>query len=411
MTADKSVLFPLLAALCWAAFFYKIRGLKRRAPALLALLTAFALKGMAFWLATPAVAAAVDRRLGIPDIAALCIHLLGGVAFSAAVLTLLVFWAYAPEVAWPRARWLLVIALVVMLTMLSLWIAAAAGAPERSAHYLVQNAHRPVVALYLLLYVSTLLVALFGIARLCHKYAIAVGHPWLRRGLRITAVGALIYSVDFVNRASDVVSVQFGLNPLNWEVVTLLGAGIGMPLIVGGLTIPSWGPHLSALHMWWNNYRTYRRLHPLWLAMYQELPEIVLHPPDSTLPNLNYRLYRRIIEIRDGQIALRPYMNSEVAEKAAELGREAGLAPDELWAVVEAAQLKAALRAKRMGGSAPVAASAGHDSPTPSDLSSGDDLASEAHWLSRLARAFTHSPVVVASMTSSPQSADRVVEW
>ncbi|MFE3887757.1 DUF6545 domain-containing protein [Streptomyces lydicus] len=100
--------------------------------------------------------------------------------------------------------------------------------------------------------------------------------------------------------------------------------------------------------------------------------------------------------MRDGQIALRPPMNSEAAEKAAELGREAGLAPDEPGAAVEAAQLKAALRAKRMGGSAPVTASAGHDSPTPSDLSSGDDPASEAHWLSRLARAFTHSPVVAA---------------
>ncbi|MGW7022479.1 MAB_1171c family putative transporter [Streptomyces decoyicus] len=400
MTGVKSIVFPFLAALCWAAFFYKIRGLRFewRAPALLALLTAFALKGTAFALATPAVALAVDRQLGIPDIAALCIHLLGGVAFSAAVLVVLAFWAHAPEQAWPRARWRLVIAIIIMLTMLSLWIAAAAGSPGRSTHYLVQNTHRPLVALYLLLYVSTLLVALVEIARLCRKYAEVAGHPWLRRGLRITAIGALIYSINFVNRASDVVSVQFNLNPLKWEVVTLLGAGIGIPLIVGGLTIPSWGPHLSALHTWWNNYRTYRSLHPLWLAMYQELPEIMLPPPASTLSNLNYRLYRRIIEIRDGQIALRPYMNSEVAVRTAKLGREAGLARNELPAVVEAAQLKAALGAKMKGGSAPIESSASRDSPVLSALSGGDDLASEANWLSRLARAFAHSPVVAASV-------------
>ncbi|WP_241779684.1 MAB_1171c family putative transporter [Streptomyces natalensis] len=400
MTGAESIVFPLLATLCWAAFFYKIRSLRfeRRAPALLALLTAFALKGTAFVLATPVVARAVDRQLGIPDIAALCIHLLGGVAFSAAVLVVLVFWAHAPEQAWPRARWRLGIAVIVMLTMLSLWIAAAAGSSGRSTHYLVQNANRPVVDVYLLLYVSTLLVALVEIARLCRKYAEVSGHPWLRRGLRVTAMGALIYSINFVNRASDVVIEQLDLNPLKWEILTLLGAGIGIPLIVGGLTIPSWGPHLSTLHTWWNNYRTYRSLHPLWLAMYQELPEIVLPPPASTLSNLNYRLYRRIIEIRDGQIALRPYMNSEISVRTAKLGREAGLAGNELRAVIEAAQLKAALGAKVKGGSVPVESRARDDFHVLSDLSGGDDLASEAHWLSQLARAFMHSPVVAASV-------------
>ncbi|WP_418952858.1 MAB_1171c family putative transporter [Streptomyces formicae] len=174
------------------------------------------------------------------------------------------------------------------------------------------------------------------------------GEPWLRCGLRLTAASALIYSINFANRASAIVGVQFDLRPLEWEVLTVLGAGIGMPLIVGGLTMPSWGPRLSALCVWWNNYRAYRSLAPLWLAMHQELPEIVLHPPTSPLPNLDYRLYRRVIEVRDGQIALRPYMNPETAMLAAELGREAGLVGNELRAVVEAAQLKVALKA---GGS------------------------------------------------------------
>ncbi|MEV0119058.1 MAB_1171c family putative transporter [Streptomyces sp. NPDC050844] len=402
MTGAKSIVFPLLAALCWAAFFYKCRGLKpgRRDPALLALLAAFALKGTAFALATPEIARAVDRQSGISDIAALAIHLLGGVVFSTAVLLVLLFWAHEPERAWPKAQWRISIAVIMMVTMLSLWIVASSEASGRSTHYLLQNIHRPVVAAYSLLYVGALLVALFEIARLCWRYAKVAGEPWLRRGLRLTAAGALIYSINFVNRASAIVSVQFDLRPLEWEVLTVLGAGIGMPLIVGGLTMPSWGPRLSALYTWWNNYRAYRSLAPLWLAMHQELPEIVLHPPTSTLTNLNYRLYRRAIEIRDGQIALRPYMNPETAVRADELGREAGLVGNELRAVVEAAQLKVALKAKLDGSSVPINSSTSSDHPVSSELYGGDDLASETVWLSRIARAFTHSPVVAASVNS-----------
>ncbi|WP_329151625.1 hypothetical protein OIU91_30460 [Streptomyces sp. NBC_01456] len=308
------------------------RGMRRerRDQALLALLAAFAFKGTAFALATPNVAEAVDQQLGIPNLAALAIHLLGGVAFSASVLVALTFWAHAPEQAWPKARCRLIVAIVIMLTMLSLWITAAAGSPVHSMHHLLQNVHQPVVSAYSLLYAGTVLVALVEIVRLCWRYAEVAGQPWLRRGLRIAAAGALVYSINFVNRASAVICVQCGLHPLEWEVLTVLGAGIGIPLIVGGLTMPSWGPRLSPLGTWWNNYRIYRSLAPLWIAMCQELPEIVLRSPTSTLSNLNYRLYRRVIEIRDSQIALRPYMNPEIAVRAAELGGEACLTGNEV---------------------------------------------------------------------------------
>jgi hypothetical protein len=399
VTGAKSVLYPLLALLCWVAFFYKCHSLRsgRCDPGLLALLAALFLKGSAFALATPAVSLAVDEYLGISDVTALAIHVLGGVAFSAALLVVLLFWAHPPEQAWPRAQWRLGIAAIMMLAMLSLWIMASSESQERSAHFLLQNVHRPVVAAYSLIYVGALLVALVEIARLCWRYAEVAGEPWLRRGLRLTAVGAVVYSVNFVSRASAVVSVQFGLHPLEWELVTVLGAGIGIPLVVGGLTMPSWGPRLSTLNTWWNNYRTYRSLSPLWLAMHQELPEIVLHSPASVMVNLNYRLYRRTIEIRDGQIALRPYMSPETAMRTAELGEEAGLTGNDLRAVVEAAQLKAALRAKMNGAPVPASgASTGH--PVPSEPYGGDDLVSEAVWLSQIARAFAHSPVVAASV-------------
>src|SRR5207248_9857207 len=67
MIGVKGVLFPLLAGLCWAAFFYKVHDLRVRQhdPALVALLAAFAVRGTAFLLATPRVAASLDQLTGM----------------------------------------------------------------------------------------------------------------------------------------------------------------------------------------------------------------------------------------------------------------------------------------------------------------------------------------------------------
>ena len=395
MIGVKNVLYPVLCALCWGAFLSKVRGLRlrQRDPALLALVVAFAVKGAAFLLATPRVARAVDRRVGVDDLAALGIHLLGGVAFGAAVLVVLVYWAHNPDEAWRRARWRLGVAALVMATMFSLWLAAGTATQPRSNHYLVQNAHRPLVAIYLLLYVTTLLVALGEIARLCLKYAGPAGRPWLRRGLRVTAVGALVHSVNFLSRAFSIVAIQLGMDPLEWEWLILVGTGVGVPLMVAGLTMPSWGPHLSHLRRWWGNYRTYWRLYPLWRDLCRASPPIAMQPRARSVTDLNYRLYRRVIEIRDGFLALRSYQSPEVRRQALRSGRAVGLTGDELEAVAAAAQLRAALRAKANGCAVPDRDTGGAHEREAFELLRGDDLATEATWLAQIARAYTHSPV------------------
>jgi hypothetical protein len=389
----KAVLFPLLAGLCWAGFFYKVRDLRvrQRDPALVALLAAFAVRGAAFLLATPRVAASLDQWTGIPDLGALGIHL-GNVAFGAAVLVVIVYWANDPGEAWRRARWILVFVALVMVTMFALWLAAGVGTKQRSPHYLVQNAHRPLVAIYLFFFVATQLVALAEIARLCLKYAGFAGCRWLRRGLRTTAIGALVYSIMPWSRAFSTVAVQLGLNPLKWEVLVPVGDGIGMPLIIAGLTMPCWGPHLSALCRWWDNYHIYRRLYPLWRDLYQVTPRIALHPPTRSMTDLNYRLYRRVIEISDGLLALRSYRDPEVRRRALQRGKEAGLTGDELRAAVAAAQLKAALNAKVAGRVVPANSPGRADDGETIERCRGSDLTSEAAWLAQIARAYASSP-------------------
>jgi hypothetical protein len=120
---------------------------------------------------------------------------------------------------------------------------------------------------------------------------------------------------------------------------------------------------------------------------------IALAPPLSSLTDalslrdLNIRLYRRVVEIRDGLLTLRQYVDSQVREDTVALGRSAGLHDDELDVVAEAATVAAAMRAKEQGHAmveGDVVAAAPADS----------DLTAEAAYLTRLSRAYRSSPVV-----------------
>jgi len=78
--------------------------------------------------------------------------------------------------------------------------------------------------------------------------------------------------------------------------------------MVVGCTMPAWGPHIGipALVIWLRRHRAHRHLYPLWRDLYQVNPEIALLRPlprliDALiLYDLDFRLYRRVVEIRDG---------------------------------------------------------------------------------------------------------------
>ncbi len=84
-------------------------------------------------------------------------------------------------------------------------------------------------------------------------------------------------------------------------------------------------------------WSAYWRLSPLWHLLRQAVPEIELPSEPGMLWNIRYRLHRRVIEIRDAQLVLRPYSAPEVAGLAAAEARESRLPPDRAAAVVEAA--------------------------------------------------------------------------
>ncbi|MBA8930984.1 hypothetical protein BC739_008231 [Kutzneria viridogrisea] len=384
----NSVLYPLCAAVAWLALIYKFPALRVRPRdhAVHALAAAFAFLGLSFTISTPVVWAWIDALTGVTNLSTL---LSQGfvIAFVAAEQVLLVLWAFPPHRAWPKARRRLTWVGVVLAAMVALFLAADTT-EERTTDFVVHYAGQPYYATYLLVYVTAFTAGQLEVSVLCLRYARAVGTPWLRRGLLIAGSGAVLGLFYCAARYADVALTPLGLDPARWEFVARLGAGLGALLNLVGWTLPGWGPALG----WIGRLRSYRRLHPLWSALYAASPQIALDPPGSrfTLADSGFRLYRRVIEIRDGRLALHQHMDPAVAEVAARHGAAAGLSGDQLRAAVEAAQLAVALRAKT-SGAAPVVTG-------EVDYPGGEDLAGEIAWLIRVSTAFAGSPVVQATL-------------
>ncbi|WP_406086045.1 DUF6545 domain-containing protein [Kitasatospora purpeofusca] len=137
-----------------------------------------------------------------------------------------------------------------------------------------------------------------------------------------------------------------------------------------------------------------RRLGPLWSALRAERPEIELVTPEPWFGpgggrrgDVRFALFRRIIEIRDGQLSLRPHLHPRVPFWVGEVVRPAGT--EEFAILVEAAAIAAALEAARAGHRFPVGPAEGW---VPHPLAAG--LREEAAWLVKVAAAHRRSPVM-----------------
>jgi hypothetical protein len=208
-----------------------------------------------------------------------------------------------------------------------------------------------------------------------------IDRRWLQRGLRLLATGCAIYVLCCLSVGVYAVALRFDVLMPAAQRSETITACVGQLILAIGATMPAWGPRVDRIV-------SYRRLRPLWLAVCAASPEVVLDPPYSTRADqwkpwdMNFRLYRRIIEIRDGCLALRPYVDQDVAVRARQRGREAGLDGVDLTANVEAATLAAAIGAKASGRPAA-------ERPSPLlNTAGGSDLAGELAWLTRVAGAF-----------------------
>jgi hypothetical protein len=257
---------------------------------------------------------------------------------------------------------------------------------------------------YDLVYIGYVGGVLVSALRLSIRYARRTDRPFLRVGLRVVTAGAAV-GLAFVTLMG--VELVTGVTEESAPAVSELGTGLELvteALLLAGVTITVWGPALVESGHRLADQRAYRQLRPLWRALHDADPGFALLPPDRFADrwwprDVGLLLYRQVIEIRDGQVALRPYVDPAATARAAELAGAAGLADAELRAVVAAAAIASGIAAKADGR--PARASAAVDpaldpaaGPTAGDGDAG--LAVEITWLRAVARSYTRSPIVRA---------------
>jgi hypothetical protein len=158
--------------------------------------------------------------------------------------------------------------------------------------------------------------------------------------------------------------------------------------VAAGCSIAAFVPLLQGL----SARRDINRLYPLWKELCTELPHIALYPPrprwiDALIPqNSQLRLYRRLIEIRDGLLIMRDWAVPTDLHQIRTGITDTAVPSDHAEALVMACWLKVALAARRAGLPRT-------DEPLDLVRIGGDDWESELNWLRKLAAAWSISTV------------------
>ncbi|WP_030442400.1 MAB_1171c family putative transporter [Actinoplanes subtropicus] len=305
---------------------------------------------------------AVARATGRP----ILIHLL--VVVSAFLL--LRFLAVLTGRGVPRGQWALtgtVLAALVALDAVAGGIGPSPDRPDDAAAATV--AFWVVREGYLVAVLTGGIVLFWSVARTA-----PAGLP--RLGLRTIAAGWALIALS----AAAALPLLLGAGGLTAPARHLAGAGT--LLAVGGALVPAGRRARVVLA----EYRSLLALRPLWTAVRDAFPEVVLFSPRRAVVELagvddvRLRLYRRVIEIRDGMLALRPYVHGVLPET-----------PE-----AEAAAIAEALR-RRAEGAPPSGSS-------PGFAMVGPEMADEVAWLSRVSRAYRRIEVTPAAAAPTPRS-------
>ncbi|MFF5563191.1 MAB_1171c family putative transporter [Streptomyces sp. NPDC012623] len=278
--------------------------------------------------------------------------------------------------------------LVVQLASALLYAASHVTVTEDSV--LVRPGRSWAFALYGALFAAYGCLCVVPLIRVLARHARRAVPGPIRTGLRLMTLACCAGVLWTSWALADALEVlRIGRVGLGEDLMsTLLGVPVAL-LGVGGASATFWPGVLAAPARWFRARRTFHALEPLWAALYAELPGIALDGPPARrrggLPwRATFELYRRVVEIRDAYLALRPYAEPETAEwitssarrpDAADARREAALEADAIAAALENRRL-----GRRPGAPAPEAAHPAPHAPRT--------LADEADWLRRVAHAF-----------------------
>lgn len=238
--------------------------------------------------------------------------------------------------------------------------------------------------LYVISYTTVVILGGARIGRCTWQYAKAAGDVWLRRGLTTVAISTWLTLISTALQALITMIWLMGAHPRGWGATLVSCSALGLLCIVAGWRLPGVAVRLTNCARWLRGYVQYQRLRPLWTALYQAVPTIALETPAPALAdrldtrNIRFRLYRRVIEIRDAQLTLRSHHEGSCCRSTSGGG---ALRDEQRRAEAEARRIKAALVQKP---TEPVP-DPRNTKPEEAILGSGD-LREEAAWLVRVSR-------------------------
>lgn len=392
------------AALSWIAFCFRLPAL-RRSPAAS---PTRAYGGVLFSVAValtlllPEIYSAVGRATQVPNLALLLANA-STIATCWAVQLYLLRVSYVGDVL--RVRWASALFVAVLVALVALF--ALAPLDREARDFTGTYGDAPFVLEYRAVFLAYLGLSAGALARSAWRWGgraatiLRGTTSSLPLGLRLVAIGGCAGLGYVANELARMVLPRIARNyplpaPNTISQVLVIAA---VTLMVLGSLLPAWRARfrLGALRAWVTRYSEYRQLFPLWLALYRAVPRIALAPTASVraelqaLIDLPFRRRRRAVEIRDGIVALSPYLDADVAALAERHTRAAALPPDEALVAINAAVVAVAIH------SYPTGLRAERRTNLPL-TTGGGDIAGEIAYLARLARAFRYSPVVRATV-------------
>jgi hypothetical protein len=199
----------------------------------------------------------------------------------------------------------------------------------------------------------------------------------LRTGLRCLGAGLLVIVLYAVQRVVVVMAHAFGVT-LPVATIAPVADGlraVGLLLVLVGASIPATG----WVHSVAQAYRSLRALGPLWQTMRRAFPDVILFSRRRAVverfgvDDVHLRLYRRVIEIRDGMLVLRDHLPPGAGAGARAFLDTRGTDHPHPAALAEACCIELALHQLR-SGHRPLASGSQW-------ANVGADLADEVRWM------------------------------
>ncbi|MFE9137992.1 MAB_1171c family putative transporter [Streptomyces sp. NPDC007355] len=349
-TASYSAVGILLYVLC----AYKTRAwISERIPSLLLMAGASASAGTGFLSAAPSVYRKISEATGISNLATFIVY--ASITITCACyLMMVLLWSTSATAsnALKRStetdRLPFTLKRVVpaygfaLAAMAVLFFSTDLPAGEKPLSFDTSFTDDPKIVAFLMIYQVGYCVALWSMAFVMWRYTWRIKDRRLLTSVYPIAFGCTITGLYGPLKVIAIIGTMRG-----YEMEELSNVVAPACPTFGG-TIIAAGWSYGGLRSRFRRYQEYRALKELWVTVTQADPGLILrtHVPRSDWGQ-TLTAVRRAGEIRDGQLALRPWTSQRIVDTARRIAEEEDLRPSEREALAAAASLRAALYALR----------------------------------------------------------------